>query len=78
MNCEKITYYIEKGYLTELNVSEKLQVKLHSALCKSCRKYLPDSLAVNDILKMLNEEDKTTVFTNDEKKELKKALESLQ
>lgn len=78
MNCEKITYFIEKGYLTKLNISEKLQVKLHSSLCKSCRNYSIDSSAINELLTLLEAYDKAEQgFSEDEKEALKKQLENL-
>ena len=77
VNCEKITYYIEKGFLTELNVSEKMQIKLHSVMCKSCRNYAPDSEALNKILAMLGKEGETSAMSAEDKEELKKAIQGL-
>jgi hypothetical protein len=75
VNCEKITYYIEKGFLTDLKLSEKLQIKLHTMMCKCCKNYAPDSDAVNKMLSLIKEEDSTASLTDDEKQNLKDALQ---
>ncbi|WP_066759474.1 hypothetical protein [Crocinitomix algicola] len=78
MNCEKITYYIEKGYLTELNLSEKMQIRLHRFICKGCRNYESDSATLNQILELLDKEtNQKPTFTLEEKEEIKKALKAL-
>ena len=79
MNCEKITYYIEKGHLTKLNISERVQVKLHTMFCNCCKNYTPDSSVLNEVLKMVGEEnDQTSELSEDEKDELKEFLKTLQ
>ncbi len=79
MNCEKITYYIEKGHLTKLNISERLQVKLHTMISNCCKNYAPDSDVLNDVLRMIGEEDdKNSDLSTDEKDELKNFLKNLQ
>lgn len=77
MNCEKITYYIDKGYLTDLNISEKLQIKLHSLICNCCKNYAPDSKALNEVIALLNKEDATKSLSDAEKNQLKEALKNL-
>ena len=77
MNCEKITYYIEKGYLTDLKLSEKLQIKLHTMICNCCKNYAPDSNVVNHVLTLLQEEDNSQSLTDEEKQTLKDALQKL-
>ena len=77
MYCEKITYYIEKGFLTDLKISEKLQVKLHKLYCQCCKNYAPDSDFINQILVLLCEEDTSESLTDAEKQKLKDALQKL-
>lgn len=77
VNCEKITYYIEKGFLTELKISEKMQVKIHAVLCKKCRHYAPDSEALNEILRMLSDYEKGAGLSDSEKQDLKEALKNI-
>jgi hypothetical protein len=74
MTCEQITYYIDKGQLTQLNPREKFQVWFHSLKCKCCSNYKPDSESLNRILKTLKAEDPTHSLSIEEKKELKKKL----
>ena len=77
MNCEKITYYIDKGHLTKLNISEKIQIRLHQLYCKCCKNYEPDSLALNQIFKLLAEENNVDELSSSEKDEIKRALENI-
>ena len=77
VNCEKITYYIEKGFLTELKISEKMQVKIHAVLCKKCRHYAPDSEALNEILRMLSDYENGAGLSDTEKQDLKEALKNI-
>lgn len=78
MNCDKITYYIEKGYLTDLKISEKIQVRLHKMICDCCKNYEPDSEFVNLVLNMIKEEDNSSNLSDQEKDDLKQALENLE
>lgn len=77
MTCEKVTYLIEKGYLTRLNISEKLQVKLHSFYCTCCTNYPKDSAVINEILSKLDENNESLTFSEKEKKELRELLEKM-
>jgi len=77
VNCEKITYYIEKGYLTELNITEKIQIKLHQLYCKCCKNYEPDSLTLNKVFKLLAGENKVDELSKQEKEAIKTALERM-
>ncbi len=79
MNCEKITYYIEKGHLTKLNLSERLQVKLHKMICNCCKNYAPDSKVINDVIGLLKEDNAEAAaeLSNGDKDQLRKALEAL-
>ncbi len=79
-NCEKITYYIEKGHLTELNLSEKLQIKLHQLICSKCKKYETDSEFLNNFMTKLDEADNKSVafeLSIQDKDKLKEVLEGL-
>jgi len=77
VTCEKVTYLIEKGYLTRLNISEKLQMKLHSFYCKCCKNYPKDSAVVDRMLAKLVQEDNKAVYSDLEKKQLKDLLEQI-
>lgn len=77
MTCEKVTYLIEKGYLTRLNISEKLQVKLHSFYCTCCTNYPKDSAVINEMLSKLDKIESTVTLSEEEKKGLKELLREL-
>lgn len=44
-------------------------------MCKCCKNYAPDSDAVNKMLSLIKEEDSTASLTDDEKQNLKDALQ---
>ena len=78
MNCEKVTYYIDKAFLTELTGNEKLQLKLHTFICKHCKHYLKDSECIDRLLKTLKDEGIQTELLPAEKEKLKEALRNYQ
>ena len=77
MNCEKITYYIEKGFLTKLNISERLQIRIHSMICECCKNYAPDSEMINKIMTLLGEENDVQSLSDGDKQKIKEVLQGL-
>ena len=77
MNCEKITYLIEKGQLKDLKVSEKLRIKLHKYMCKCCSNYEQDSKVLHNLLKLLDKQIPDEQLTQSEKDEIKRAIRAL-
>ena len=74
MNCEKITYLIEKGQLKDLKLSEKLRIKLHTYMCKCCSNYSNDSKVLHTLLQSLNKEIPDEQLTQAEKDEINPLL----
>jgi hypothetical protein len=77
VNCKKVTYYIDKAFLTELTGSEKLQVKLHAFICKHCKHYLNDSECIDRMLKSLKDDTRKSELLPLEKEVLKAALKKV-
>lgn len=41
--CEQITLDLEKSNFQKLSVKERLELKMHMAICSKCRRYAKDS-----------------------------------
>jgi hypothetical protein len=41
--CEQITLDFERGNFQELSVKDRLEMKMHMAICTKCRRYAKDS-----------------------------------
>ena len=39
LSCKKATELIEKREITPLSKKEKLQLRIHTSMCKACRSY---------------------------------------
>lgn len=64
LSCKKATELIEKNEITPLSKKEKLQLRIHTSMCKACRSYEKQS----DILeKALSEWVRKKENSNDEK-----------
>lgn len=78
MNCEKVTYLIEKGNLTHLSSWERIQIRLHEAICKHCRKYEKDSKVLGKLLHQLGHiTEPKKVLSKVEKENIKEGLKGL-
>ncbi|CAH8282694.1 hypothetical protein EV196_107286 [Mariniflexile fucanivorans] len=38
-SCKKTTELIDKGLLTTLTIKEKMQLSIHTSMCKTCKSY---------------------------------------
>ncbi|MFA6084701.1 hypothetical protein [Mucilaginibacter sp.] len=52
-NCKKATFLIEKKQTGEINIREKLELKIHLAGCSICRTFEKQSLMINQMVKNL-------------------------
>lgn len=71
-SCKDITLTIEKGKITKLTLKEKMQVKIHLAMCKLCRNFAIDSDFLDKILYQLK--PKSVKMTQSEKSILKSTI----
>ena len=75
MNCEKVTFLIEKRALAKLSKWERFQIKFHQGICRNCKKYEEDSSVLNKLLNKMSKMTKPTkVLDKLEKENLKDVL----
>lgn len=75
--CEQITLDIEKGKFQKPSVKDRLELKMHLAMCSKCRRYARDSKKLDLWLKRrmeLANANKDVHFTEEEKNELKEKI----
>lgn len=49
-SCKKTTALIDKQLLTSLTVKEKMQLKVHTSMCKTCNAYEHQSKLIDKII----------------------------
>lgn len=68
-SCKKTTALIDKQFLTPLTPKEKMQLKVHKSMCKTCTAYEHQSKVIDTLInKLFNGEPKTNVKLPEEKK----------
>ena len=67
-SCKDITLLIEKSKDEKLSLKERMQIKLHTKMCKFCQNYRLDSEFMDNLLSRLK--PKLLVLTPEEKNEL--------
>ena len=73
-NCQEITKDIEQDLFQRLPFKNRMEIKLHLAICPECKAYFKDSRAID---KLLIERFKTKLhyhFSESEKQKMKKRL----
>lgn len=73
-NCEEITLDMERSAFQRLSMKDRLGLRMHISLCKECRKYFKDSLAINELLKKRFSHLSEYTFTQEEKDEMKRKV----
>ncbi|MFA6456065.1 MAG: hypothetical protein WCW40_04520 [Bacteroidota bacterium] len=51
VSCKKATELIEKNSIAGLSLTEKLQLRMHTAMCSACTNYQKQSLYIDTLLK---------------------------
>ena len=67
-SCKDITLLIEKSKDEKLSFKERMQIKLHTKMCKFCQNYRLDSDFMDNLLSRLK--PKSLVLSSEEKSEL--------
>jgi hypothetical protein len=49
-SCKKTTELIDKQLLTQLTMKEKMQLKMHKSMCKTCTAYVHQSKLLDSIV----------------------------
>jgi len=50
LSCKKATELIEKRTIVHLTISEKIQLNLHTSMCKACKSYEKQSDTIDKAL----------------------------
>lgn len=63
LSCKKATELIEKKSVVELLFTEKMQLKMHTLMCSTCKKYESQSKIIDLFLNKINstQPDKQTL-----------------
>ncbi len=76
ITCDKVTYLVDLKELKPLSFKEKLNLRIHTAMCKCCKNYETDSKVLLRLLKRLNHSNSELNLSPAEKKEMQKKLNS--
>jgi hypothetical protein len=72
--CEQITLDYEKSKFQTLSVKDRLEQRMHLAICSKCRRYSKDSKKMDMWLKRRFQLSEEVQFSNQEKEKLKEQL----
>ena len=74
ITCDKVSYLVEKNELEKLTFKEKINLKLHKAICKCCKNYESDSKVLSRLLKRLKHPNSKMCLSQEEKEVMNKNL----
>ena len=69
LSCKKATELIEKRLVTKLTSVEKIQLKMHTAVCNQCATYEDQSAIIEKSLEKINKQKNVPMKLSSEKKE---------
>lgn len=69
LSCKKTTELIEKRFVTKLSVVEKIQLSMHTAMCKTCKMYEKQSDIIEKSLEKIQQKECEPMKLSSEKKE---------
>ena len=69
LSCKKATELIEKRWVTKLSPIEKIQLKMHTAVCSQCATYEDQSAIIEKSLEKINKKENVPMKLSTEKKE---------
>ena len=52
-SCKKTTELIDKKFLTSLTIKEKMQLSIHTSMCKTCKSYEHQSKFIDNAISKL-------------------------
>lgn len=72
--CQEITEMMERASVERISLSDRMTLRFHLMICKACRQFSKDRLAIEVLLtKRFKKIDQYT-FTKVEKENIKKML----
>ncbi len=69
LSCKKATELIEKRLITKLSTIEKIQLKMHTAVCSQCSAYETQSEIIEKSIAEIHQPTKKTLKLSTERKE---------
>ncbi|MDF1517040.1 MAG: hypothetical protein P1P79_03765 [Lutibacter sp.] len=69
LSCKKATELIEKRLVAKLTSVEKIQLKMHTAVCSQCSDYENQSEIIEKCLAEIHQPNKETLKLSSERKE---------
>jgi hypothetical protein len=69
LSCKKATELIEKRLVTKLSHVEKIQLKMHTAVCSQCATYEKQSEIIEKCIAQIHQPDKEQMKLSSERKE---------
>lgn len=69
LSCKKATELIEKRLVTKLSSIEKIQLKMHTAVCSQCSTYEKQSDIIEKCIAEIHQPNKETLKLSAERKE---------
>ena len=77
LSCDAATYLITRSEYGKISPLEKMQLTMHLAGCKYCRRFAEQSKYISAQLNKIKKTDNVRVFLSPEqKKKLKKAIDN--
>lgn len=75
-NCQEITGLYEQGKINRISISDKIAIRSHRAICRTCRQYFKDSDLIDIIITKKFKDLGNYSFTAIEKLKMKEKLEN--
>ena len=77
LSCDTATYLITRSEYGEISAMEKIQLKMHLAGCKYCRRFAEQSKYISKQLEKIKDaKDQSILLTDEQKERLKKTIEN--
>lgn len=74
MSCKKATELAEKRPIAGLTIGERLGLKFHLMICKSCMEYHRQSQRIENFLRSMKEQKKYSTMNSELKDRIKQRL----
>lgn len=76
-DCQEITELVERSKIERISIGDRLAIRMHGAICKSCRQYFRDSDVMDELMQSKRFRHLSEYkFTDEEKEKLKALLQS--
>jgi len=69
LSCKKATELIEKRLVTKLTTVEKIQLKMHTAVCSNCSTYESQSNIIENCIAKIHQPDNKPMKLSSKRKE---------